>query len=707
VGVPGPSGTEWAFLLLAWAALFAIVGEFLRALTARFVPLWRNPGPIERALVDFYLGGAVLYLVAAVPGGAFVAPVVEGIPIAATAGLAVLGVRAISRTGGVGAIVSSLRPLARPSSLAVLLSAASLYAVELATAAPVATGNTYDSSLLTTYASLLLTNHALPLSFSPYAATGILYPQASTVWFASGQAIFGLPPARTPLLVTPLFLGLAPLAGFVFGQRMVGTDRAGLAVALVLAWVGTGTRGIVYGSNDFVLAFPLVLVLAGQSRIWFDARLPVFPDVAAFGVLCGYSAVINPVGAEWLLLALPMGALLVRPGLFGRARAWFGRWALSVAVALVAVVPTLYVLAVGRSSPGFVPGSTGAVAGSRTGITEAQFLGAIDPFLFGNGDTGLSTLPALRLELAVLIALGLAVVLVVRRDSAVGRYLEPLRPFVAAGVVSLVVILGVVWAASTGSGAALAVSHLTSASELSAWLFTLYGVLAAIPLALALERFVGWVRRAEQATPPRSEPDRRRRPRAALPAYRAVVPMVVALVIVVPGVVLTPTELPPTLTRIYDDFGNVSAADFDLLSFSEGFFAGNGSWGARVLVAPGSAGEFLPGYCSHIVLLYPMVPGWRTVNASYELLIRDLPNATLGPVDRAALTTLNVSYVVVTGNNTRLFWAFSPTPFLEHPANFVEVFHEADAYLFAYLTPFPEAAPAGGTAGTGAVGAPR
>jgi hypothetical protein len=171
-----------------------------------------------------------------------------------------------------------------------------------------------------------------------------------------------------------------------------------------------------------------------------------------------------------------------------------------------------------------------------------------------------------------------------------------------------------------------------------------------------------------------------------------VLPLVVALVIVVPGVVLTPTELPTTLTNTYHDFGNVTAADFDLLSFA----GSNLPSGARVLVAPGSAGEFLPGYAPDVVLLYPMVPGWRTVNASYELLVKDLPNATFGSADAQAIEALGVNFVVVTGNNTILWWAFSPTPFLTYRAQFPLVFHEGDAYLFRF-DPTAPAGPSGPT----------
>ena len=680
MGIPGPGGAEWAVALLLWAALGVLTGEFVRILAARFAPLWRRPEPIERLVLDFYLGGALLYLLASVPWGAFVGPVVFLVPAAAVVGLVVVAFRSHPPTRGWVALRDDLASLLRPVPLLVLLSALALFLVELAVAIPIATGNTFDSSLLTTYTSLLLRLHTTPLSFSPYASTGLLYPQGATVWLGGAQLLLGPPPARTALLVTPLFFGLAPLAGFTFGRRVFGSERAGLAVALVLAWLGVGTRGVVFGSNDFVFAFPLVLLLAGQAVVWWRSSPPAWADVLAFGVLLGYSAAMNPVGAEWLLLALPLVALLVQPRFGSRLAAWWGRWAVAVASTFLGITPSLYVLSIGHSSPGFVPGAT-STAG-LSGISTSQFIGSIDPFLFGSSDTGLSTVAALRFELAVLIALGLAVLLLVRRDSAIGRYLEPFRPFVAGSGAALIVLLGVLWAAHAGFGPAVAFANISSPSELSLSLFTLYGLIAAVPLALALERFTGWMRRT---APPTRTTTRSAtsvsRPTAGTPrstAVRAVLPLVVGLVIVVPGVVLTPTALPPTLSAIYDDFGNVTAADFGLLDFAGSHLPS----GARVLVAPGSAGQFLTGYCPDIVLLYPMVPGWPTINASYERLVRDLPNATFGPADRAALASLDVGYIVVTGNNTLLWWAFSPHPFLADPASFPAIYQNGDAYLF-------------------------
>lgn len=678
VGIPGPGGIAWALSLLLWAALAVVVGELVRSLTARFVPLWQRPEAIERALVDFYLGGALLYLIASVPVGAFQLPVVVILPVLALVGVIVLAVRAASRKG-LTSLRADLAALRRPAPLIVLLSALGLFLVELSVATPVATGNTFDSSLLTLYTSLLLHHHMTASSFAPYATTGLLYPQGTTAWLGDAQLLFGLPPARVALLVTPLFLALAPLSGFVFGRRLWGNERAGLAIALVLAWIGAGTRGTVFGSNDFVFSFPLVLLLAGEAVIWWRPSLPKVGDVVGFGLLAGYSAALNPVGAEWLFLALPIVALLVRPRFAGQPLGWFARWAVALATALMGIAPSLYALGIGRSSPGFVAGATAPPPGATPGITGSQFLGCIDPFLFGSSDTGLSTLAALRLELAVLIALGLAVLLLVGRDSALGRYLEPFRPFVAGAVVAQVALLGLLWLASTGFGPAVAVANISSSNELSIWLFTVYGLVAAIPLALALERFTGWLRRADVGPPVSRAPVARHRSDSSRSiAVRAVIPLAVALVIVVPGVVLTPTALPPTLSEIYHNLGNVTGADFDLLEYAGSHLPS----GARVLVAPGSAGQFLPGYCSDIVLLYPMVPGFSTVNASYELLVRDLPSGTFTTADERALAVLAVGYVVVTGNNTVLWPAFSPRPFLADPMQYPALFHEGDAYLF-------------------------
>ncbi len=237
--LPGPPGALWALALVLWALVAVVTGEAVRIVSSRWVPLWRSADPLERGILDLYLGGAVLYLVAALPIGAFTDPVVFGIPIVAAGALVILVAR-LRRSGNRPAIDATVARLGRPWVLLALASALGLYLVELAVALPIPTGNTYDASLLTTYTALLLQHHTLPLSFSPYSTSMILYPQGITAWLGWAQITFGLPPARTSLLLTPLFFALAPLSGFVFGRRMFGTERAGAVVAIGTRLAGAG-----------------------------------------------------------------------------------------------------------------------------------------------------------------------------------------------------------------------------------------------------------------------------------------------------------------------------------------------------------------------------------------------------------------------------------------------------------------------------------
>jgi len=676
VTLPGPSGVPWAVGLLVWAVAAAVVGELVRALAARKVGAWRSLDSIERLLLDFYLGGATMYLVAALPVGVFVFPVVFGLPIVALGAL-LLWVVVGRRSGSVRHPAAPWAALLRPAAIVVGLSSLALLAFELAVALPVPTGNTYDSSLLTLYVSLLVQHHTIPLSFRPYAPVGLLYPQGTTVWLGWAQLVFALPAARTSLLVTPLFFALAPLGAFVLGRRAFGSDGGGVAFALLLAAVGSWTRVLVAGSNDFVFAFPLVLLLAGQSFGWLRGGTPSLPDAIGFGVLVGYSAALNPVGAEWLVPSLLLAGLLVQPALGGAALRWLGRWAVAAASALLALIPTWYVLIQGRNSPGLTPGAGAAPAGTPVGITGAQFVGSIDPYLFRANDVWLSPIPLLRLEIAVLLTVGIGILLLVRRPSLLARYLEPFRSFVAAAVGVTVALLGLLWAASTGFGPVVRLTDISSAAELSIWLFTLYTLVGGVVLVLLIERVAALARNPAPAHP--STPRRARSAARGGGLPPGTVPVLLVLVIVVPGVALTPTALPPVLSTLYEDFGNVTSADFALLSYAGAHLPA----GARVLVAPGSAAEFLPGYAPNLVLLYPLVPGWMWLNSSYRVAVDELTNATLNATGLAALAALDVQYVVVTGNNTLLWRPFSPAPLLAAPTSFPLLWNEGDAYLFA------------------------
>jgi len=674
VTVPGPPGDLWAASLLLWAFGAAVVGEAIRGTLARWVSVWRSPEPIERLVLDFYLGGAGLFLVAALEVGAFERPVVLGLP-------AICGAVILYRVGILrrrGRALRASEPLAQGLdrwSLLALTSALGLYAVEAAAALPVPTGNTFDSSLLTTYVALLLRHGSVPLSFHPYGTPAILYPQGATVWLAWAQLDFGLPAARTALLVTPIFLALPPLAGFVLGRRLVGTSRAGAAFAIALACLGPSTRALVGGSNDFAFALPLVLLLASQSSLWTARRPPSFGDAVGFGLLLGYAAAINVIGAEWMLPTLVVLGAVSSPPFGQRVGAWFARWASTFASALIPGIPSFYVLVEARLTPSILAGALTAPAGSPVGISTAQWTGSVDPFLFRAGDVELSPIPLVRLELAVLLVLGVAALLWVRTERSDEKGWSLFSRWTLAAALTMAAWLGILVAAGIPGTPVRELAFVSSGAEFSLSLFTIYGLVAAVPLALAFERFTSSSETVVGRPSAGRAPPRHR-------LLRAFGPIAFAVIVVVPAAALTPTSLGSVLSSTYADFSDVSSADFDLLAYASSHIAE----GARVLVAPGSAGEFLPGYVRGIVLLYPMAPGWRVGNTSYTVVLRELTNGTLDPAGLRALASLDLDLIVVTGNNTVLWPAFWASPLLNAEVNstrtFPYVFHEQDAWIF-------------------------
>ncbi|HXQ48573.1 MAG TPA: hypothetical protein VN842_02175 [Thermoplasmata archaeon] len=674
MGIPGPSAAVLVLGLLGLAAASTVLGEAVRWIAARWVASWRQLEAVERGLLDFFLGGAALYLLAALPIGGFSLVPVTAVLVAGAVGVSWAAVRRRrERSLSLRALVA---PLVRPAALVAELAGLGLLLFEVAVAVPVGTGNTYDSSLLTLYTARLLDAHQLVLSFLPSTSVGILYPQGTTVWLGTAQLLLGLPGARTSLLLTPLFFGLAPLGGFVLGRRLLGGDIGGLAFALLLAATASWTRVLVGGSNDFVFAFPLVLWLAGQAVGWHRA-VPTPADAVGFGLVLGYSAALNPVGAEWLAPAVLIMAAITVPRWAGSPRRWLARWGTAVVTGLLPLIPTWVVLGRGLLAPGYVP-QTAASGVTPPSVASAQFIGSVDPYLFRPQDVWLSPLPALRAEIALLLTAGLALVFLFGRPS-LGPRLAPVRNFLLGGLAASFGLLGVDWAGARG-GAIGQLSSVISGSEASIWLFTIYALIAAVPLALALE----WAVRANRRAPRPPGPDPSRRPWRLDPRPRGAVdalPLVIALVIVVPGAVLTPTQLAPVLSTLYTNFGNVTGADFDLLAYAGAHLPS----GARVLVAPGSAGEFLPAYDPTAVLLYPMLPGWTQLNSSYSLLVSELTNATLNIRGVFALHVLDVEFIIVTQANTILWPAFSATALLR--GGFSVLFAEGDAYLFELPPP--------------------
>jgi hypothetical protein len=671
VSLPGPGFGPWLLALLVFAAGSAIVGGAVRTVVRRWVPSWRTLGPVERLLLDVYLGGAAVYAVALAPLGLFGAAT---FPVLCLLAIAFFAVRA-GRRGRDHSRTALLREAGRflsPGPALALVAAAGLGLLELGIAIGVPTGNTYDASQLGTYTGLLLTQRSIPTSLAGAGLSlPVVYPQGVTVWMGTAQLLFALPAARTALLVTPLFFALVPLGAYALGTRWLGSDRAGVVLAATFALLASWTRFQVSGSYDFVASFPLLLLLVALSRPWLDS-IPSWHEAVAFGLLAGYTAALSPVGVTWWLVALPIAAALSPSARWSAAAGrWVLRYAAAVGAAVLPILPSLIAVARGAGHLGFATSEPAVGTIAPVGLTGPQIVGYIDPFLFGPNATWLSPFPLLRGELAALLVVGLALLILRPASASLPRF--PALPALALGGGASVLAWFLLEAAAGARFPATALlAPVTNGAELAELLSTVFVLVAAVPLLAAAGM------RAN--TPDDPATSRTRRPPGRISAPIATL-IVVALL--VPGFAVTVSEAPAGLSGSYHDFGNVTADDFAMIQWTVSHLPAE----ARVLVDPGSAAEFLSAYDPSLRLLYPMVVGFDYPNATYRAVVSDLTNGTLNASGRADLLALGANDVAVTQSNSVLGAPFSPVPLLADPSMFAELFHEGDAYVFGVIPP--------------------
>ncbi len=674
MSLPGPSGLPWALELLVLAAAVVPVGDLFRSLVAGYAGLFRNLGVVERLLLDLYLGGGGLYVLAALPLHLFGILLVILYPLAGAA-LWVLFRPRLRRWEGVAEQPSERyhwNPSWLPGILLVAVTAA-LFAIEVGVAEGVPTGNSYDTSLLTDYVSLLLLHHQVPLSLSPIAPQWTPYPQGTTVWLGAAQLLYSLPPARTALLVTPLFLSLSPLGGYVVGLRLLRSPWAGLAIGITFALLGSWTRVMVATSNDFVFSFPLVLWLIARIDLWQQTQPPGLADALAYGAVLGYSAALNPVGADLLVPTIVVLGAVASRARWGYLGGSLLRWLVTGAVAVLFVLPTFWTIVSGR---GTLFAATGGVAvppsRSLPGISLPQFIGSVDPFLFGPHAIWLSPFVVLRFELALLLVGGAAILVLPglfgRLGSSGPAFRRVLAALIAVAVLALLLQV-VIHEAGTGLAG---LADLTSPVEMSIDLFAVYTIIAAVPLVLLLDLATSRPETAPSVPAPRP---RWRRPGALDQNGPRAIAVALAVVLMVPGVVVAVADLPPYLDELYGSYGRVTAGDFAMFAWASEHLP----TGARVLVALGSAAQFLPGY-ARVAIVFPIQPIDR--NTSYQALETELTNGTLTAAGLVALGVLQIQYIAVTGNTTNLWPPFLPAPLLADPGMFPLLFQSGDAYVF-------------------------
>lgn len=154
-----------------------------------------------------------------------------------------------------------------------------------------------------------------------------------------------------------------------------------------------------------------------------------------------------------------------------------------------------------------------------------------------------------------------------------------------------------------------------------------------------------------------------------------------ALVIIAPlssGAVVTALDSPPYLGELATRLANVTPGDLAALEWAASLPPCS-----NVLVAPGSAAQFLPAY-AEVRVTYPMNPPPHS--PAYREAVQNLSWGNYTTSVQADLLSLGVTEVFVTGQSTALWRAFEPAPFIAAgPEYFELLYSNGDAYVFEFV----------------------
>ena len=675
---------DLCFLFVAILPLGAVLLRLAERVLGR--PLGLTP--VERGLVAFYAVGAILYVLASIPSPLYGYPLLVGLLAIGAVTYAAIAVHERARD-----FRSALTFLCQPVGLALALATIGLLVLEVLPIWQVVFPNTYDGGATAVWINLTLSGHTFPWTLRPYAEWGVVYPLGTTVWMTVPVLLLGWSTVSTPVLLLPVFLCLTVPAAFCWGSRLAGTPARtgpylGLLFAAFFGLVASWPRLLIGGAYDFALALPLLMVLMGLARPFVEAPPRPWRGVVLMGLLVGALTALTPAASELFVLLLVASVLVFQKGGVRAIRAWIERVVLIAALGVAFILRSFIGLAIWFPYPGHVLTQAGnppyVPPTSPYPFNLRLIEGELDPFVPWKAK--LSPFPYLSLELQLLLAAGLALLVVVFLIPSVRR--RELLPVglcetVTVGTVTSFLFVGVLVLTTIPGSPLEPIQWISNLAEASVVLFIFLSVIAFLPLAAAGRwlahhvdspdsgagrpskgtRFVGW---------------KLGRSHRSGTSWGTIVGLTILIAVpLVSGAYVTAANVPNFLSSETEKSANVTSFDLEALQWTEEHLPTC----SRVLVAPGSAAQFLPEF-AQVHVVYPMNP--QPTNLSYATVVADLTSGIYANSTRSNLLLLNVTEVFVTGQNSVAYPPFLLTP-LADSSDFRELFHEGDAAVLDFL----------------------
>lgn len=638
------------FQLLFLLVLLIINGEPLRAVFFRRLKLFSDLDFVQVCILDVYVGGLILYVMAILPFRLFSWIVVVCFTLLSI----VLSVIIHSNTLARGASLSKIRAFLAENKktlltyLLVFLMFTIFLLINLSSLSGLVLGSVRDESIHSLDVQVILENHSVPLTLQPYLPEGIIYPQAAHVIFAFASYVLNMDVPKVVFYVTVLFKSLSVLGAYFLGRKLGPGIAYSLGLSFVFAFISSWPLNIAWGGNPFLVGFPFFLVCLGLlfSLSCFRVKHNL-AELITVGLLFGYvgTIIISYLQTLVMITFLVFIYYLIQKG--GGMPRTLGEFAAVFGVSLLPLSPFLFRFLAFYQYPSHNIG----VPQDFTGWTSQQhYLSQALQWAFEN----LSPYVLLKIMIILLIA-SFALLLWKTRDYK--------------NVKSVVAFALAVFAAATFLS--FASFFLSADFGIISWGHQ--GLILSIPVSILI--ITSYIKFAEFLR----ECKIKRLSKIFPKGSRAALLLTITLLSLVTSPFLYYRFLadPEVLRGAYNIFAVTTQSDYDLMTWMKA----NLSSDAVILVHPFGSGLFIPSI-SHDKIVFPYTGSG--LSSSYQTLVGLLENNTLNASAYQIMRNWNISYVFVGTNVIYSMLEYSkwnPELFLGNP-NFKLAKNFNSSYLF-------------------------
>jgi len=646
--------------LLFFMFILLVDGEPFRFVFLRRLHLFSDLDFIQICTIDIFLGGLVIYLIAIPPLGLFNFYVTLAFTLfcfCSSIYLHFKTLRGATRVDELKKVLTGNKVKLLSYSIAFGMFLI-LLILQLSALSNFVLGGVFDESIHSLKVQVILEHNYIPLTLQPYLPEGVVYPQASHVIFAFAYYMLNFTVPKAVFYVTILFKSLSVFGAYFLGRKLSSNRIYPLALGFVFAFVSSWPLYVSWGSNPFLVGFPLFLVDLGLffPLVHNDSKNSL-AEIIAVGLLFGFAGALIVSYIQTLAVVVIVGFIywLIKRREFVRRKLleFIGIFSFS----LVPLISVFYRFLLFFQYPGHNIGLPADFTGYQTTRLSFTLTQALQ-WAFDN----LSPFYLIRILILFFIACLFILLWRTRNFEDVKSTVAfALAVFASATVLSFVTFF------------------LPSDIEVIAWGHQ--GIILAVSMCILLVAFYDKVYQVC-----------RNLNLSFLSRFfsRKVYPNILLAIVLLASLNFQFLYYrfyvdPPVLAGGYRMFAVTTMDDYNLMMWMRENLSSNG----MVLVSPYESGLFIPAI-SHHKIAFPY--SGSAFTHSYQTLVNLTCSNLLNQTAYDLMNNLSISHVFV-GSDAAYWWferhKWDPMLFLGNP-NFKLVKGFGDAYLFQFSYTQPD-----------------